>query len=82
MVSVEEITIGLLDVAASGVGFFFPNPGVEKDECDGVLCTVGGYMGTRRVHMKEHVYLVLSELQVVLGSRALSPLETWALRTD
>lgn len=49
VVSVEDIVIGLLDVAASGIGFFLPNPGVEKDECDGVFCTVVSHMGT--LHM-------------------------------
>ena len=63
MVAVEETITGLLDVETSGVGFFFPNPGVEKDECDGVLCTVAEDMGqTEQSTEKRNVYLELSGL--------------------
>lgn len=75
VVSAEDIVIGLVDVVASGVGFFFPNPGVEKDECDGVFCTVVSHMGTlHTVQRKENANLELSWLRAVLKLRAWSPL--------
>ena len=77
MVSVEDTITGLFDVATSETGFFFPNPGVEKDECDGVLCTTAGDMGTQcKAERRENAYLGVSELLKVLDSRAWSPLGT------
>ena len=51
MLSVDETTTGLLKSPLRGAGFFLPNPGVEKEVCDGAFWTVSeneqpeGYKG-------------------------------------